>query len=112
MTGMLYYYRKAIVPETYIEPTPAQFEDFKSIPGGNVGDVTYEQFCMLSEKSYMQSKKNGFVLTVHCKAAQYKDDKDLEKIKDELRTEKGFVGFPGDKAVEDLHTPIQDMLDD
>lgn len=110
--GTLVYYKKSPAPETYDEPTRSQFEDLKTIPGVNVENVTYEQFCEASKKGYEAGKKRGYMLAMHSKSVEYKDADDLEKIKDELRTEEGFIGFPCDKIVEDLHTSIQDMLND
>lgn len=112
MLGLLMYYMKVATPEEYVEPTRSMFEDFQSIPSDETVDLTFDQFCKLSKKSYEAAKIRGYMLAVHSKSVEYKSADDLERIKNELRAEDGFIGFPGDKVVEDLHTPLKKMLDD
>lgn len=109
--GMLVYYMKVPAPAQYNEPTEAQFEDFRTLPGASVGEaVTYEQFKALCKMSYEQAVKNGFGLTVQTKAAEYTDDAHLEQIKEDIRGQEGFVAFPEDPVLNELIVPIEEMI--
>jgi len=114
--GVLFYYKKAKLPETYEDPSMGQFQDFMSIPTldkskVNTADVTYEQFCEMSKKSFEEAQENGFGLAVQSRFCEFMDDASLEKIKEEIRQEEGFIGFPEDPIIDELTTPIATMIE-
>lgn len=108
--SMVTYYTKTPVPEVYEVPSESQFEELLGIPGMGLDGITYEQFCIASQKSYEKAKRIGFGLTVRSEVCEYRDAEHLEQMKDKLRDYDGFVGFPGDPIIDELQTDIRKLL--
>jgi len=101
----IFYYKK-IKLRKFEMPSMAQYDDLKAIPGINIDDVTYEQFCKISEDAWTEQKRMGYGISVQSKFVEYRDQAHLDEIKAELRKEDDFIGFPEDPLIENLIKPI------